>query len=364
MKRRSVITALILGTLLFGCELPVSYQSDVESQSLPSVSTSTEAPTVTSSNYVESTITSVASTTLATVTETEILTEAATEDTNPISPVPASVDFFSLPSYTGSPYCEVNGNIPFFDISDFTTESYEYYSPLDDLGRCGECTACLGYDLMPTEPRGEIGSVRPTGFQLVRYDDVIADKYLFNRCHVLGWQLTGENANERNLITGTRYMNVEGMLPFENKVAKYIKRTNNHVLYRVTPIFIESELVCRGVLMEAQSVEDDGSGIRFNVFCYNVQPQIYIDYSNGDNHLIEETFIPIATVTDIPTDERIIEDPQPESQTYILNTNTRKFHYPSCSSVDSMKEKNKLEYNGTRDEIIAQGYEPCKRCNP
>jgi len=188
----------------------------------------------------------------------------------------------TIPAYSGSPYIAINGNTPFFVEEEYTTESYEYYSELDELGRCGITMACLGTDLMPTEDRGEIGSVKPSGWVQGKYDHVDG-KYLYNRCHLIGFQLAGENANEKNLITGTRYMNVEGMLPFENMVADYIKETDNHVLYRVTPIFLEDDLLANGVVMEAWSVEDQGDGICFCVYVYNVQPGVDIDYATGEN---------------------------------------------------------------------------------
>ncbi len=189
-----------------------------------------------------------------------------------------------VPEYSGDPYVVINNNVPYFTEDDFIETSYEYYSELDDLGRCGEAIANIGQDLMPTEKRGSIGSVKPTGWHTIKYD-IVDGKYLYNRCHLIGYQLTGENANTKNLITGTRYLNIEGMLPFENMVADYIKETNNHVLYRVTPIFEENNLVASGVLIEAQSVEDNGEGIMFNVYCYNVQPGIIIDYSDGSSSL-------------------------------------------------------------------------------
>lgn len=190
----------------------------------------------------------------------------------------------SLPEYTGSPYIIVNDNTPFFTDDDMTTTSFENYGELDSLGRCTAAYANVGQDLMPTEKRGSISSVKPTGWQTVKYDNVDG-KYLYNRCHLIGYQLTAENANKNNLITGTRYLNVDGMLLFENMVADYIKETNNHVLYRVTPIFTGDNLLADGVLMEAESVEDNGEGISYNVFCYNVQPGVKIDYVTGDSSL-------------------------------------------------------------------------------
>lgn len=191
--------------------------------------------------------------------------------------------------YCGETFVEVNGNVPYFTEEDITTESFEYYSELDDLGRCGVTCANIGKDLMPTEERGEIGMVKPTGWHTVKYPEVIEDLFLYNRCHLIGYQLSGENANEKNLITGTRYFNTQGMLPFENEVAGYVRKTGNHVLYRVTPIFEGDNLVAEGVLMEAYSVEDKGKGVEFCVFVYNVQPGIEIDYATGESWLLEKS---------------------------------------------------------------------------
>lgn len=191
-----------------------------------------------------------------------------------------------IPAFSEDAYVVLNGNIPFFTEEEYTTESYEYYSDLDDLGRCGVTEACIGVDLMPTEARGDIGSVKPTGWHSVKYD-IVDGKYLYNRCHLIGFQLAGENANKKNLITGTRYLNIEGMLPFENMVADYVKETENHVLYRVTPIFEDDDLVAQGVVMEGWSVEDDGDGICFCIFAYNAQPGITIDYATGESWLTE-----------------------------------------------------------------------------
>ena len=282
-----------------------------------------------------------------------------------------------IPAYSGTPYTEVNGNQPYFTEEELTTQSFETYSELDSLGRCGMAYANVGQDLMPTEPRGEIGAVKPTGWHLVKYDNVDG-KYLYNRCHLIAYMLAAENANPQNLITGTRYLNVQGMLPFETKVCDYIKNTGNHVLYRVTPIFDGDNLLADGVLMEAYSVEDAGEGICFCVFAYNVQPGIGIDYATGDNWAegsgtYQSTAAPAAVETPAPqpgTDTAVQITPESsvsqESRetTYVLNTNTKKFHYPTCSSVDDMKEKNKQIYTGSRDEVINMGYVPCKRCNP
>ena len=202
---------------------------------------------------------------------------------------PAAVTLDTLPDYDESPYVDLyHGQPSFTEEEKAGTASWERYAELDLLGRCGPAEACIGRDLMPTEERGSIGMVKPSGWHTVRYDDVVDGKYLYNRCHLIGYQLSGENANERNLITGTRYLNVVGMLPFEDLVADYVQETGNHVLYRVTPIFKGLELVARGVQMEAYSVEDGGEGVCFNVYCYNVQPGVVIDYATGESCLAEE----------------------------------------------------------------------------
>lgn len=197
------------------------------------------------------------------------------------------VDLNQIPAFNEErPFVEINNNIPFFEMDKHTTSSYsyEYYSELDALGRCGVCYACIGKDLMPTEERGPIGMVKPSGWHTVKYD-CVDGKYLYNRCHLIGYQLSGENANEKNLITGTRYLNIVGMLLKENEVADYVKETNNHVMYRVTPIFEGDNLVANGVLMEGYSVEDRGEGVCFNVYCYNAQPGVTIDYKTGESEL-------------------------------------------------------------------------------
>ena len=196
-------------------------------------------------------------------------------------------DLSAIPEYSSSPYVEINNNIPYFTEEDYSTEPFEDYSDLGN-GKAGVAYANICKEIMPKEgeERGEIGNVKDlSGWVQKRYDNLIKDKYLYNRCHLIGWQLAGENANKNNLITGTRYLNTEGMLPFENKVAEYIeKHKNNHVLYRVTPIFEGNNLLASGVQMEAWSVEDSGKGVHFNVYCYNVQPGIEIDYATGESH--------------------------------------------------------------------------------
>ncbi len=333
-------------------------------------------------------------------------------------------------AYTDQAYVAVNDNQPYFSEYDLTGQSDEFYSELDGLGRCGTACARVGVDLMPTEKRESISQVKPSGWQNAKYDNVDG-KYLYNRCHLIGFQLSGENANEKNLITGTRYLNVDGMLPFENMIADYVKETENHVMYRVTPVFEGDNLVASGVLLEAQSVEDQGEDLQFCVYVYNVQPGITIDYATGASSSGEqssetasrsraeeqnpESASPSRTGEQSPesasqlrTEEQNMESespsrtgeqsPEPASQfrteeqnmesasrpqaeepqseleaaqesapqgmDYILNTSTKKFHDPTCGSVKQMKESNKQVYTGSRDEVIAQGYDPCKKCNP
>lgn len=251
-----------------------------------------------------------------------------------------------VPDYSGQPYVALNGNQPDFSEGDYTTEAFEHYSDQDALGRCGVAYANICRELMPVEERGAIGQVKPSGWHTVTYD-FVDGRYLYNRCHLIGYQLAGENANEKNLITGTRYMNVEGMLPFENEVADYVEETENHVLYRVTPIYDGDDLVARGVQMEALSVEDEGEGVCFNVFVYNVQPGVTIDYATGDSQVDEDWFSTGG-----------------EQAQYVLNTNTGKFHLPDCPSVGDMKEENRQDYTGSREALVAQGYAPCGVCNP
>lgn len=261
-----------------------------------------------------------------------------------------------VPEFSDEPYVVINDNEPEFTESEKeTTESFEEYSDLDRYGRCGVAFANVSQETMPTEDRGSIGSVKPTGWHTVRYDDLISDRYLYNRCHLIGFQLTGENANEENLITGTRYMNVEGMLPFEDEVADYVDDTGNHVLYRVTPIFEDDDMVAIGVQMEAYSVEDDGRGVCFNVFCYNDQPGITIDYATGDSHRSGEG------AGDAGSSDS--KDANKE-QKYVLNTNSHKFHKPTCGGVEDIKAKNKKKITTTKAKLEEQGYEPCGRCRP
>lgn len=314
----------------------------------------------------------------------------------------AEFNLSDVGEYDGYAYVEVNNNIPFFTTDEITTVSFESYGELDNLGRCTACTASIGLDLMPNDERGEIGSVKPTGWVNKKYDNVDG-KYLYNRCHLIGYQLTGENANPKNLITGTRYLNIKGMLPFENKVTDYINITGNHVMYRVTPIFNGDNLVASGVLMEGLSVEDSGKGISYNVFCYNVQPGIAIDYATGDSWQDEnmnnvgsgltgtdtgaensnndtDTFDwltgAMSSAPDLSDAQDIVESPVEETPldveevsqntelTYIINRNSGVFHTLDCGDAARTKEENKIYVSDSKETLISQGYTPCKHCNP
>lgn len=256
---------------------------------------------------------------------------------------------------TEEPYIKVNGNVPrFSDEEKKTAAAFENYSDLDALGRCGVAFACVGKETMPTEERGPIGSIKPSGWHSVKYD-FVDGKYLYNRCHLIGYQLTAENANEKNLITGTRYLNTKGMLPFENMVADYVKETGNHVLYRVTPVFEGKNLVASGVYMEAYSVEDDGDGICFYVYVFNRQPGVKIDYLTGDS-------VADGTVESASGETTSAE--KEETKTYVLNISNGKFHLPDCDSVKKMKEENKQIMKCKRSELINAGYSPCGSCKP
>ena len=260
-------------------------------------------------------------------------------------PIP-TISLDQIPAYSGSPYVQINGNIPQFNEDDLTAESFEEYGELDIMNRCTYTVACIGRDLMPTEEREAIGQVKPTGWVTAKYD-FVDGKYLYNRCHLIGFQLTGENARAENLITGTRYMNVDGMLPFENMVADYVKETGNHVLYRVIPIFDGDNLVASGVTMEAISVEDGGEGICFYVYVYNVQPGVEINYATGESMLSEP----------------VVEDGEP-IDIYVVNTSSKKFHDGDCAQADSIKKENRESFETTRSQMIAWSFLPAGCCNP
>ncbi len=351
-KLGSLILALML--LFTGCQPIDTSQDATTTETSTTDATTTEAPT------------------------TEIPTTEAPTTEPPTTEAPTVTDITfntsMVPVYSGKAYATINDNIPFFKESDLTDISYEYYSELDTLGRCGECIAVIGTDIMPTEDRGTIGNVKPSGWNQNKYAGLVDGNYLYNRCHLIGYQLTGENANPKNLITGTRYLNIEGMLPFENMVADYVKETKNHVLFRVTPIFEGDNLLASGVLMEAMSVEDKGEGILFCVFSYNLQPGVGINYSDGSNYLLEEETPTEATTTEVPTTEPPIEattepptEPQTEATTepptlsagYCYKTATgSKYHsINNCGNTNPNKTT-----RITIEEAINLGLDACKKC--
>lgn len=266
------------------------------------------------------------------------------------------VSLDAIPAYDGKAYVAVNNNEPFFTDSDMTTTAFENYSDLDSLGRCGVAYANICKDIMPTEERGKIGMIKPSGWHTVKYD-VIKDRYLYNRCHLIGYQLAGENANPKNLITGTRYLNVEGMLPFENLVADYVNNTGNHVLYRVTPMFSGSNLVANGVLIEAKSVEDNGGGILFNVYCYNVQPGVGINYENGDSWLDGTTGSASSGSDSSAAENSAADSSNSETMVHITATG-KKYHRAGCRTLK------KSDTEVTLDEAKSMGLSPCGICNP
>lgn len=301
----------------------------------------------------------------------------ATHSTSP------TIDLADIPPYDGNPYVVINDNEPTFTQEELEYACFEEYAALDDLGRCGVAFAHICKEVMPTVPRDDISEVKPTGWHYDKYD-FIDGLNLYNRCHLIGFQLAGENANARNLITGTRYMNAEGMLPFEIEVADYVKATGNSVLFRVTPVYEGNNLVASGVQMEALSVEDDGEGVRFNVFCYNVQPGVAIDYATGDHHL-DGTHrdasseiaggIPDATTGGSNSNSASATQGNAHHSesdghhdtanvTYVANTKSMKFHKPNCPSVEKIASYNRYDYSGSRDELVNAGYVPCKSCNP
>lgn len=327
-------------------------------------------------------------------------------------------DGFAIPVYNGDEFVPINNNVPDFTEEEIGTEEFYEFSELDQLGRAGCAWGCIGPSMLATEERGSIGMIRPSGWHTVKYD-FVDGLYLYNRCHLIAYSLCGVNADERNLITGTRYLNIEGMLGIENRVYWYVKDTGNHVLYRVTPRYIGNDLLAVGVQMEAYSVEDRGERLSLNMFCFNVQPGVLIDYKTGDNRLDPnyETSRSISAESDLGvgvnevgqgandsgesgSDKQVSargqeeksfdtrdtssktetkegnavesdkqnEENEPyvpdEKVTYIINTNSGRFHLPECQSVQDMKEKNRKEFFGTREELVDAGYKPCGRCNP
>lgn len=314
-----------------------------------------------------------------TISEQENATGTAKNDFNRITKATAAsteklltepvIVYADIPEYDGMPYVELNGNHPYFEDTDLTTDSFEYYSDLDELGRCGVACANVCQELMPVEKRGEIGQIKPSGWHTEKYPNQIPDGYLYNRCHLIAYQLTGENTNEKNLITGTQYMNISGMVPFENAVADYVKDTNNHVFYRITPVFEGDNLVASGVLMEAKSVEDEGKGVQFCVYCYNVQPGIEIDYATGDSQIvtgIQEVAASQTTTNVEQTDTEaspentqvIIPEPETSADVYVWIPTNGGTKYHSNSNCSNMKNPKQV----TLDNAIRSGFTACKKC--
>ena len=269
-------------------------------------------------------------------------------------PKEQSFDLANVPAFSGSPYVIIDENKPSFTDDEITTRAYEFYSELDLLGRCGMVEACCGKELMPgkDEDRESISSVTPSGWVQAQYS-FVDGTYLYNRCHLIGWQLTAENANEKNLIAGTRYLNIEGMLPFENLIADYIKETGNHVMYRVTPIYKGNDLLPSGVHMEGYSVEDNGAGISFNVYCYNVQPGVTIDYATGRS---SENGTPILPEVEESTHAEEYKG------SYVLNTKSKKIHRADCTYAASISEDNRQEFSGDISTLTEDGYTCCGTC--
>lgn len=320
--------------------------------------------------------------------------EATTAQALPSASTVSGTDFLAaLDAYVAAnpmadegDYVEIDGNVPSFTVDDATTDAFQSFSQLDWLGRCGTAYACLGPETLPTDVRGDISEIHPSGW-VQNFYDFIEGESLYNRSHLIAHCLSGQDANEQNLITGTRHFNADVMEPIEAMVLDYIERTGNHVLYRVTPVFEGDELVARGVQMEALSMEDGGQGVSLNMFLRNIQPGVAIDYATGNNWADEAATAgswsapastsspstsatagaaPLAPISAAATTSQADDASTgtPATVTYVVNKNTGKFHYPSCSSVPKIKAKNRMDSNQTRDELIAQGYVPCKNCNP
>jgi DNA-entry nuclease len=334
-KLRSIMLAVSVFLLctITGCDSP-DYTASIKE---PFSHTETMAPTDTSDDIVS---------TGEALSEEDVLVD---------------VSSLSIPEYSGTDFYVVNDNVPFFNekIKAYPGDSFIYLSELDELGRCGTCAGLFSYMTLPEEERGEIGHIKPSGWHTAKYDkSVIPDMYLYNRCHLLMYAVSGINDDTRNLITGTRQLNLD-MLELENQVLDTLKYDESvKLLYRVTPIFDGDNLVAKGVLMEAASL-GDGDGLSFCMFIYNVQDGIVIDYATGDSRLADDS----QTTQEI-TQQSTTEETMQSGGGYVANMNTKKFHYPSCSSVRQINAENRWDYTGTREELISMGYEPCRKCNP
>lgn len=351
MKRSNRILALLLSIVMLlsfaGCDLDTYDYTDGASE----ISSSQIKDTEESTSQTEESSTQTSETEAPSTSTTEKPSNTTTVGSGKAS----AVDPSTLPAYSGTAYTVVNGNQPNFSAAELTTTAYESYSNLDSYGRCGVALASCGKEIMPgaNEERGSISSIKPSGWVQAKYDG-ISGGYLWNRCHLIGWQLSAENANKQNLITGTRYMNINGMLPFENMVADYIKETGNHVAYRITPIFEGSNLVCSGVQMEAYSIEDEGDGICFNVYCYNVQPGITINYATGDSTGPSSESTESSTQTSETTNSNSNQTSSGE-MVWIPKSGSKYHNNENCSNM-----KNPTQV--TKEEAEDRGYEPCKKC--
>ncbi len=367
-KNKFLRTAMLgMMLLLSGCGAAgsngsVAQQAAADNQKMVAESTQTGTAAATQRDVIEATEVEAAATEFSENTELQENTEIVV--TLPTTEVTLSLA--DIPEYSGEPYVAVNDNVPQFLETDLSTDSYEYYSDLDSLGRCGVVYACIGTDLMPTEERGSIGSVKPTGWHTVKYD-VVDGNYLYNRCHLIGYQLSGENANTKNLITGTRYLNVDGMLPFENMVADYVLETENHVMYRVTPIFDGDNLLASGVQIEAESVEDNGEGILFNVYCYNVQPGVEIDYATGDSQLAgsaaasESSASDSSTVSEsTATDNSASVSDSAGSGSVLVWKSATGSKYHSINNCGNMNPDKATQI--TEEQAINEGLGKCSKC--
>lgn len=350
MKKLNKILAILLSLSILlsfaGCDTS-SFEYDSSIDSSISSETTNDTSDIVSSQEDKATKEQPSQSESSSLTQKP--TDNSTTEQKPTKPV----EILQVPAYSGSPYIVINNNQPSFSSSELTTKGYEKYSSLDSLGRCGVAIASCGQEIMPgaDEERGSISSVKPTGWIQKSYSG-ISGGYLWNRCHLIGWQLSAENANRENLITGTRYMNINGMLPFENMVADYIRETGNHVAYRITPIFEGKNLVCSGVQMEAYSIEDDGDAICFNVYCYNVQPGITINYATGDSSGPSSS---TTTSSSTPSTEQNNNTAGSGDMVWIPSSGSK---YHSRSSCSNMKNPTQV----TKQEAENQGYEPCKKC--
>ncbi len=363
--RKAAAALLVFGLVLSGCSRSSQASSSVHSSAVSSMPASS-ASKASSHSQAES----------ASSSRPQPGSNAESQET----PAAASISLDQIPPYSNQPYVVINNNQPFFEPNELTADSFQHYFDLDALGRATLAYGSIGQDLMPTEKRGDISSVHPTGWHQQAYSFIKDGGMVYNRSHLIAYSLAGQNANPKNLITGTRYFNATGMEPFESQVRDYVKETGNHVMYRITPMYSGNDLVARGVLMEAKSVEDQGEGIEFCIFVYNVQPGVVIDYATGYTHAANtqpadpapsaappastesaESFTPADSAQNAQSFQSA--NPAPE-QTYVLNTKTKKFHLPDCPSVEDMTPGNRQDVQDTREDLIQMGYAPCKRCNP